>query len=202
MLTFILLDQWLWMALKEKTREAEINGNEGLEDDPENLLAKSLVELMQMLYRAQDAKRREMAINVLENFLEESKACTTIDEFNVVIQKHSLQWSQWNFFVNPNIEVIGGSRGEWPLALLNDLTKASTFFELTPSLRDGRVFTNYVAVRKGDDNAEYPFDLSQLLETSGEIVRNRCKEISEAEYVGWEMKDYMAVRLLKSFHFK
>lgn len=146
------------MALKEKTREAEMNGNEGLEDDPENLLAKSLVELMISLYRAQEARRRAMAIIILENFLEESMACTTIDVFNVVLQKHSLNMSQWNFVIKPDKETIGSPRGEWALALLNDLAKASTLFELMPDIRDGRVFTNYVAVRKGDDNAEYPFD--------------------------------------------
>ena len=184
------------MALKENTREAEMNGNEGLEDDPENLLAKSLVELMKALYRAQEARRREMAIGVLENFLEKSKACKTIDEFNEVLQKHSLNWSQWNFFINPDKETIGDPRGKWPLALHNDLAKASTLFELMPDVRDGRVFTNYVAVHQGDDNAESPFDLSQLVETAEEVVRNRCKEISEAEFVAWSMTDYMSVRSL------
>ena len=197
------LDQWLWMALSEKKRETEMEGIEGLEDDPENLLAKSFVELMITIYRAQDVKRREMAIGVLEDFLEKSKACTTIDEFDAVLQEHSLNWAQWNFFVNPNKETIGDPRGKWPLALHSDLVKVSAQFELRPSFRDGRIFTNFLGVRKDDDldPGEERLDVNQLIEVAAFVIRKRCKEISEADSTVWPMNDYMAVRFMFSLPF-
>jgi hypothetical protein len=190
------LNKWLWMALSEKKRETEMEGIEGLEDDPENLLAKSFVELMITIYRAQDAKRREMATGALEDFLEKSKACTTIDEFDAVLQEHSLNWAQWNFFVNPDKETIGDPKGKWPLAIHNDLVKVSSHFELRPTFRDGRVFTNFIAVRKevDIDPGEEPLDLNQLIEITGFVIRKRREEISEAESTVWPMADYMAVR--------
>ena len=193
------------MALSEKKRETEMEGIEGLEDDPENLLAKSFVELMITTYRAQDIRRHELAIGVLEDFLEKSNACTTIDEFDAVLQEHSLNWAQWNFFVNPDKETIGDPRGKWPFAIHNDLVKVSDHFELRPSFRDGRIFTNFVAIRNdGDvdvDPSEERLELSQLVETAGFVVRERCKEISEAESTIWPMTDYMAVSYMFFFPF-
>jgi hypothetical protein len=178
------------MATSEKKRAAEMEGIEGLEDDPENTLAKSFVELMIAIDRAQDAKRREMAVNVLDNFLEESSSCATTDDFDAVLQEHTLNWAQWNFFVDPDKELVGDPKGKWPLAVLDEFVKNfPRLFEKRPYFRDGRLFTNFVAIRSTDDEDEkaqqQPLDLKELVEAAAVVVNGRRKAITDADSTVW-----------------
>ena len=168
-----------------------MEGMEGLEDDPEHMLAKSFVELMISIDRAQNAKRREMAVNVLDNFLEESSSVATADDFDQILQEHTLNWAQWNFFVDPDQEIVGDPKGKWPLVLLDEFVKQfPRLFEKKPHFRDGRLFTNYVTVRISDNEddeqlAQRPLDLKELVEAASFVVNSRRKAIIDADSTVW-----------------
>ena len=177
------------MATRQKLRETEMDGIEGLDDDPENTLAKSFVELMIKIDRDQDAKRRQMADTVLVDFLEGSSSCTTTHDFDTILQEHTLNWAQWNFFVDPDKEVVGDPKGKWPLVILDDFVKKfPKLFEKRPYFRDGRLFMNYLAIRSDDGDEQQlkrSLDLKELVDAASVVVNCRRNAIADAEPTVW-----------------
>lgn len=165
---------WLYMALIEKQRAAEMEGSEGLEELPESTLATSLCEFMFNLEIKQDRNRRNFLASTFDEFLEEISACESIQMFIEVLERNTADWAQSNYF-------IGCSEGHDNFASTNGGQHVHMFhlrfpelFEKKPFYKDGRYFSSMISVCE-DANVE----LSTLIKTTTELILERRKEVLE-----------------------
>jgi hypothetical protein len=170
------------MAVFEKKEASETEGSGNQEENQESVLARRFVSIMIDVDRVQDAKRRVFAIEALDVFLSDIEGCNAVDEFDIILRRHTLEWSQVNYFVEPEKDILGDMRG-WNIFVKTFWESQPAVFAKTPHFKDGKLLTYFASVNQNDDT---PI-LKNLLDTAVLIVKERRSAIISAEPPTWSM---------------
>ena len=185
--------QWLYMAIAEKTLAAEMEGSVGFEDAPERSLATAFAKLYVDMLVKQDANRRKFLFKILDDFSSAVDKCEVIDEFDRVLQAHTLMMSQSSFYVGPEKKSTGS-----PCATGGDVPAFwktyPSLFDKVPLFKDGRVYCYYAAVVGADERDGEVVTLAACKEAALALVTARRKDAEECLKPELPMLEYMAIK--------
>jgi hypothetical protein len=134
-------------------------------------------------------------LKTFDEFTTQANLCSSVDEFNELLQASTYEWALSNYFVEP-IEADQSDPKGWFEFVTQFWEKSPLHFEKKPRYKNGHLFVYCAAVR-----AEY----DQFQERSGEYVLEDFKteafsilsefrsQIVEAKTKVMPMYDFMAI---------